>query len=314
MYILLMSPERISWPEGKSFAFTIFDDPDFQTLEDGPLVYSFLQDLGFRTTKGVWPLAGPRTDHGVTCADTGVLPWIQQLQRAGFEIGYHNATTHTSSRTDTLLALERFRDFFGEYPMTISQHYLCDENIYWGPARCSGLVRRLYQLSMLGRGEPKSLGHMAAHPYFWGDLCQERIRYVRNFVFPEINTLKACPWMPYHDPARPLVNMWYASTEGARAARFLATLSEANQDRLEEEGGACIMYSHFAYGFVENGKLNPRFRELMTRLARKNGWFVPVGTMLDFLRARRKSVMISPRDRRVLERRWLRHKLLHGTA
>src|SRR5689334_12905307 len=98
-----MTSDRICWPEGKSFAFTVFDDPDFQTLDDGPAVYSFLQDLGFRTTKGVWTLPGPRTDHGVTCADARVLAWVQQLQRDGFEIGYHNGTTHTSSRAETLL-------------------------------------------------------------------------------------------------------------------------------------------------------------------------------------------------------------------
>jgi hypothetical protein len=46
-------------------------------------------------------------------------------------------------------------------------------------------------------------------------------------------------------------------------------LSERNQDRLEAEGGACITYTHFAYRFTENGKLNRRFRELMQRLQEK---------------------------------------------
>ena len=49
------------WPGGKSFAFTIFDDPDSQTLEAGREVYALLADLGFRTTKGVWPIRGSGT-------------------------------------------------------------------------------------------------------------------------------------------------------------------------------------------------------------------------------------------------------------
>ena len=45
---------------------------------------------------------------------------------------------------------------------------------------------------------------------------------------------------------------------------------------MEAEGGACIMYTHFASGFVHDGGLDPRFTELVTRLAGKNGSFVPV--------------------------------------
>ena len=59
------------WPDGRSFAFTVFDDPDSQTLEAGREVYAFLASLGFRTTKGVWPIRGSGTpsDHGGTCAE-----------------------------------------------------------------------------------------------------------------------------------------------------------------------------------------------------------------------------------------------------
>ncbi len=41
--------------------------------------------------------------------------------------------------------------------------------------------------------------------------------YVRNFVFDEINTLAACPEMPYFDPAKPFVNAWFASLPGRLA-------------------------------------------------------------------------------------------------
>jgi hypothetical protein len=35
------------WPDGKRFAFTVFDDPDSQTWQAGREVYALLRDLGF---------------------------------------------------------------------------------------------------------------------------------------------------------------------------------------------------------------------------------------------------------------------------
>jgi hypothetical protein len=133
-------------------------------------------------------------------------------------------------------------------------------------------------------------------------------------VYRDINTLAACPWMPYHDPRRPYVHAWYASTEGSNVTRLLSALSEANQDRLEAEGGACILYTHFGHGFVEQGRLHPGFQALMTRLSRKNGWFVPVATLLDHLARRRPDLAITDAGRRALERRWFAEKLLRGTS
>ena len=100
--------------------------------------------------------------------------------------------------------------------------------------------------------------------------------------------------MPYHDTKRPLVNYWFASSNGRDIQTFNRCLSEENQDRLEEEGGVCIMYAHFAFGFCEDGRVDPRFAALMRRLAKKNGWFVPVHQVLDHLRRSRRT----PRDHR----------------
>ena len=48
-----------AWPEGRDFAFTVFDDADSQTLENGRPIYELLGGLGLRTTKSVWPVRGP---------------------------------------------------------------------------------------------------------------------------------------------------------------------------------------------------------------------------------------------------------------
>jgi hypothetical protein len=93
-------------------------------------------------------------------------------------------------------------------------------------------------------------------------------------------------------------------------------LSETNQDRLEESGGACIMYTHFGHGFVDedSGVMSPRFIELMRRLSAKGGWFVPVSTLLDYLRTQRGVTELATPERRRLEQRWLWEKLFRGTS
>ena len=120
--------------------------------------------------------------------------------------------------------------------------------------------------------------------------------------------------MPYHDRERPFVNYWFASSDGQHVPRFNRCLREENQDRLEEEEGACIMYTHFACGFAENGKVQPRFQELMEQLSKKNGWFVPVRTLLDHLLAQRGPHQLTNAQRRRLECKWLLEKFFSGTS
>jgi len=312
-----MPSRRVPWPDSKAFAFTIFDDPDSQTFAEGREVYACLRDLGFRTTKGVWPVRGslPASDHGITCADDPrYVDWLLSLKEAGFEIGLHNVAPHTSTREETARGLDAFADLFGHDPITLAQHYFCDENLYWGENRVGGARRLVYNLVTRGRNRGRFNGHVPGSPLFWGDLCQRRIRYVRNFVFGDINTLKACPEMPYHDPARPFVNLWYGACEGANVRSACATLSEARQERLELEGGACILYTHFGHGYMRTGKIDPRFRDLLSRLASRSGWFVPVAVLLDHLRDQRDPLVLDESGRRALEWRWLRHKVRYGTA
>jgi len=311
-----MTPARISWPDNKAFAFTVFDDTDSQTLEKCRAVYSFLSDLGLRTTKSVWVLrpTEPTSDPGANCEDPAYLRWLKELQARGFEIAYHMASATTARREETLRALDFFHREFGHHPRTMANHYASREDIYFGDARLTGVNRLAYNLLTRFRHHNRFRGHVPGDALFWGDLCRERIRYVRNFVFAEINTLKACPFMPYHDPQRPYVNLWFAASEGAEAPSFLERISEANQDRLEAEGGACIMYTHFGLGFLEQGALRPRFRSLMERLSRKNGWFVPVATLLDYLLAAKGTPTLRDHERAALERRWLLHKIRFGTA
>ena len=132
-----MNRLRVTWPEGKNFAFTIFDDPDTQTLDQCRAVYRFLSDHGFRTTMGVWtiePGAARRNSGGETCANPAYRAWAQHLQSQGFEIGFHNAAPATLSRDEILSGLDAFQEYFGADPLTMANHYNGDA-MYWGPAR-----------------------------------------------------------------------------------------------------------------------------------------------------------------------------------
>jgi len=302
----------VQWPDGRRFAFTIIDDPDGQSLGTSVEVYALLRELGFRTTKAVWVMEpAERNSYGDTCESSEFLAHCQQLQRDGFEIAYHNAAPGTVTRGDIARSLDLFRSYFGHTPVTMANHYN-DDAMYWGEARLTGRWRRAYRA--VTRGTKQFHGHVEGHPCFWGDLCRERIRYCRNFVFRAVNTLGACPYMPYADAERPYVRSWFAASEGHDRRAFVRQLSEREQDRLEAEGGACIMYTHFGHGFVTDGRLDPEFKRLMERLGRKGGWFAPVGVLLDHLRTLRGVHELTSRERSRLERSWFTAKLLYGTS
>jgi hypothetical protein len=308
---------KIAWPDGKRFAFSVFDDTDWATLDNVKGVYACLADCGFRTTKSVWVVDGDPSRGrciGQTCDNPDYLRWILDLQAGGFEIGFHNCTWHGLPRSGIQAALQRFAELFGHDPLTAANHTGVTDGIYWADARLSGWRRHLYNLLTRFRNSGKYRGQIEGDEYFWGDLCRQKIKYFRNFTFPDINTLKACPFMPYYDPKRPYVNHWFASSDGHEVDTFNRCLAEANQDRLEEEGGACIMYTHFACGFQKDGRLDTRFQELMKRLGKKNGWFVPVAVLLDYLLKVQGRHQITDGERRRLERKWLWQKVFTGTS
>jgi hypothetical protein len=304
-------PSEIVWPEGKRFAFSIFDDTDLETVANGPGIYAFLSGLGMRVTKSVWvlPPTGAALHGGASCADPDYLAWVLELQRAGHEIALHNVAASTSRREQTLAGLDRFRELFGHDPRTLANHVGNLEAIYHGEQRVSGPRRAIYNVLTRGRRRRLFEGHVPGSPLFWGDLCAERVSYVRNFVYRNVDTLAACPHMPYRDPAKPYVAAWFAASEGANPASFVRTLADAQLDRLEAGGGLCIMYTHLGAGFWRDGALDPEFERVMTGLAARAGWFAPVAEILDHLRRVKGVTDLGASERRELEWRWLGDKV-----
>lgn len=317
---------RIEWPEGKKFAFTIVDDTDCTNLENGPLVYRFLNELGIKITKTVWIYDGEvRHDNidiiGDTCQNPKYLAWVQSIQKHGVEIALHNMSWSNSKRERIIEGLELFKGYFGTYPKLLAQHNdtIENESLYWGRLRLTFPTNLIYDF--LSFFNPKSKkndiysGAKMNSPFFWGDICSEKIKYVRNFIFSNINTLNVCPEMPYYDSSKPFVNKWFASTEAPEIKTFNELLSEKNMDLLEKQGGCCIIYTHLGKNFVDNGILNHEFVNNMKNLAIRDGWFVPASDILDHIESFNRNSQISKLGRFRLEIKWIYHKIkVKGTS
>jgi hypothetical protein len=302
------------FPDNRQFAFTVIDDTDHGTIATLEPVYRILVELGFRTTKSVWPLGPLQEGHvgGDSLLNGPYLDFVLWLKSQGCEVSLHNVQNHHSTREVIDKGFETFRSLFGEYPRIHCNHSRNRENIYWGDQRFSRSSMKLaYNLASRFRWRNYFTGHIEGSPYFWGDLCKARIDYVRNFTFNEINLDRVDPTMPYHDPLKPYVNAWFSSCDGGDVERFCKLLCDRNQERLEAEGGVCIMYTHFARGFCNhNGLVHPEFVRVMTRLSRRNGWFVPASELLDHLKGARPGNHCIPKpELAAMERRWFLSKL-----
>lgn len=303
----------ITWPDGNRAAFAVFDDTDNTTMENGPPVYDLLDRLGLHVTKSVWPL-GPTARQrvgGSTLADPDYLSWVLRLQSSGHEIGFHNATDHPSVRSDTISALDRFEELFGHPPRVGADHSGNREALYWGPRRLTGVGSHAYALAqkVMRPNRPTFSGEDPTSEYFWGDVCRERITYWRNFCFDEVDLFRVSPKLPYHDPRRSYVNYWFTSTDGSNLPRFVRHLTDDKLDRLEANGGVCIMYTHFGVGFAPGGTVDAGFAAAMERLADRPIWVAPTSEVLDHLRSQLDDTLLSDGERRALEARWILDRL-----
>lgn len=284
------------------------DDTDSATVSSVADVYRCLLENGIRGTKTVWSFDSPTGTPlaGDTLEDSAHRTWLRGLRDAGCEIGYHGAAAAPSTRERSRAALERFRDVVGDYPRTYASHSGQLEAMYWGSARFTGGWRAGFSLGeRIFRPGLEFSGEVEGSPYFWGDLCRDKIEYVRNLTFQEINTLTCDPLMPYHDPAKPYVRYWFSASNAPQARDFVALLSPKNLNRLAEEGGACIVYSHLAYGYMDGGRVDPRVRRAVEALGKMNGWCVPVAVLLDHLRARPSwRSEVDPAALRRMQARW----------
>ena len=312
---------QLQIPEGRDFIFTVFDDTDNATLLNTRPVYDLLSNLGIRTTKSVWVEPSRGQDLGTSLSDEEYRSWICQLQADGFEIGFHGVGDGEFARDEILQGIESFREILGHYPEVYTNHLSNSHNMYWGRYRFPWPFSWLYSLleGVKGKGHAHRGGHIKGSDVYWGDALKEHVRFIRNLTFGDINTIGCDPKMPYRRRATPLANYWFSSSDGHTVEEFNDLIAPENIDRLEREGGVCIAYTHFGFGFVdESGAVNPTFRSRMEYLAERNGWFVPTGTVLEHLLAHQgeNAASVSTWYQQRLTVRWLidriRKRLRYG--
>jgi hypothetical protein len=274
----------LSFPHGKRFALTIFDDTDVATLEYIRPIYELLDRLGFRTTKSVWPLPydGPSDYQGShSLADPGYAGYVRDLQERGFEIALHGARMESSERADIIAAFEIYKQALGRYPIAYAAHGCNRDNLYWGTDRFRfRLWRGLH--TMLGGAHPGH-GHRPESPHYWGDLAEQHLRYVRSFTYDDLNLWNLTRAIPYKTADTRGVRAFFPSSDADNVEEFIELLSPARQAQLENEGGLAIVSTHFGKGFLRGGCVHPGVVEVLTQLSRRPGWFPTVSTLLDYL-------------------------------
>ncbi len=279
------------FPDGKKFAFTIVDDTDVATVANVKPMYDLLYELGLQTTKTVWPVGcpegSPDFSSSQTLEDGDYAAFAVDLQQRGFELTWHGATMETSTRPRTIAALERFRELFGAYPRIHLNHAFNRENVYWGAGRLDSPTLRALVGRFAGWPADYFAGNVEGSPFWWGDRCARHVTYGRNLTTNQINTARFNPSMPYRDPARPLVAWWFSSSDAEGVEEFNDLIHPRQQERLERDGGVCIVATHFGKDFVRDGKINPVTRARLEELSQRPGWFPTTGKLLDWLRARR---------------------------
>lgn len=307
---------NLSFPDNKKFAFTIFDDTDGAQIDNIKPIYELLFELNIFTTKSVWTLPSDNKNdpeyNSFTLDDNNYLEFIKELHNNGFEISFHNASSISSVREQTIEGIEIFKKKLGFYPKSFATHNNNIESLYWGMERFNSKILKFLMRFKRG-GKNFSQGHMSNSLYFWGDICKSYISYVRNFVFKEINVLRINQTLPYHDPKKPYVTYWFSSSDGGSVKNFNELLSEKNQEKLEREKGVCIVYTHFAHGFVNNGIVNKTTEILLRKLAKRNGWFVPASQLLDYLKSVNDKTEIGLFERIKMEYLWALSKFIYGT-
>jgi hypothetical protein len=216
----------------------------------------------------------------------------------------------SSPRERVITALERFREIAGRWPRVHANHAHNRDNLYWGVHRIDFPPVRLFYALTNGHPGDWFQGHVEGSPYWWGDLCRERVEYVRNLTFSEVNLLRINPTLPYRDPRRPLAPWWFSATDAEDCAAFNAILDEAGQERLETEGGVCILATHLGKRYTRDGRVNPRTEALLRRLAARPGWFPTVSELLDWLRTSGTDATLPRAEWRRMQVRWARDLVL----
>jgi len=274
---------QIRLPGGKRFVFTIIDDTDDALLENIRPVYNYLTERRIFITKTVW-VYPPRdsASKGDSLSNPEYLRYMLELKRRGFEIALHNVGSGDYTRDEILRGLEKYKELIGEYPKIHINHSHNPDNVYSGAKRfgfpVNLLVRFIYHKYSRFHGDDES------SPYFWGDIHKRVIKFSRNYEFDELNVLKINPEMPYRETRyQQYANYWFSVTFAPNPWCLNHIVTREAIDRLEQEGGVCILYTHLGY-YMKTGRIDAGFVERIDYISSKDtGLCIPVSELLEHL-------------------------------
>jgi hypothetical protein len=297
----------VTFPGGHEFAFTILDDTDDTTVDNGRPIYDLLRDLGFRTTKTVWALDSPPELKGPyfaaeTLQDPLYLEWVHELADAGFEIAFHNASMGSATRDRTIEALELIHSQFPGMPRLHCNHGQNSENLHWGPARYSSSELRLaFRAVARVSGGRTYEGHLPHSPFYWGDVAAARLDFIRRFAFRRLDCGRIPPGAPYIDPRTPEVPCWFNTADAPNAQAFKKLVTKNRIDALRAARSWSVVSTHLGKGFCRDGQVDGEVRTILEYISRRGGWYVPVSELLDHLVETKGRKTLTPVERRMME-------------
>ena len=277
------------------------------------------------TTKSVWVKNGddsPRYNsvNGLTLEDQEYLNWVKKLQSQGFEICLHNMSWSSSTRNKIQSGFKIYEKLFGRSKVLIQHNDDKEcESIYWGSKRLVFPLNLIFEITsyLNPRGTRSKIynGENKNSIYFWGDICKEKVDYIRNFTFPEVNLFNITKNILYKRKKTNYVRNWFISTEAPDLKSFVNILNPKNIDKLEKENGLCIIYTHFGNNFVEDGELNEEFKNTIDYLSNKDGWYVPASTIFNhIIKKTGEPPYLSYYQEFKLSLRWLSWKIFKGSS
>tara|TARA_R110002033_G_scaffold5978_9_gene24434 strand:- start:2169 stop:3074 length:906 start_codon:yes stop_codon:yes gene_type:complete len=246
---------------------------------------------------------------GQTIQDNSYFKFLKELEKQGFDIQLHNVGSGKFNRNEIIEGLDIFKHKFGRYPKLHINHASNPDNLYWGYKRYGIIFRKIIQLL---KGKKKRFyGDEVGSEYFWGDLAKNKIKFIRNRVFNGVDTLKYDPQMPFKEKYKKFSNYWFSSSDGHTIEEFNNLISKSNINKLKRENGLCLVYTHFASGFVDDdNNLNEQFKENIDYLSEQNGWFVPASEILEYLLSEKKEDFVSELYLSKLDIKWLTNRIM----
>ena len=282
--------EGTAYPNGAEFAFAILDDTDDTTVSNGRPVYDLISSLGIKATKTVWAIDTPLEDQGPyfageTLSSPKYLEWVHELSAAGHEIAFHNATMGSSRRDDTIAALNFLESEFNQRIRLHCNHGQNLENLHWGAKRYSSkLIRMILGARAMVRADIDYLGDDPNSEYFWADIADARIQYIRALTFRKLNGASLVPGRPYAIRSKQENSVFFNTADAPDVWSFNQIVNRRAIDQLRKARGWTIVSTHFGKGFYRDGALNEQFVQTMNYLSSLPAWFVPVSDLLDYLR------------------------------